>query len=79
MSFRTLATRTLRAGQTRALLRRGMNDGDRQLGDYPTLPFVSRQFNDPHAHWDKQDRRKHNESVRLCRAAGLRLAPTAPP
>jgi len=65
MSVRQLATRTLRAGQTRAFVRRDINGGDRQLGDYPVLPFVSRQFNDPLNHWDKQDRREREETVRL--------------
>jgi hypothetical protein len=63
MGLRLLASRAVRAGPARALVRRGMNDGDRQLGDYPTLPFESRQFNDPYAHWDKQDRRERDAPV----------------
>ena len=62
-ALRSLTTRALRAGQTRAVLRRAMNDGDRQIGDYPNLPFVSRQFADPYAHWDKQDRRERDAGV----------------
>lgn len=37
---------------------------DPQLGDYPQLPFVSRQLRPAKGWWDEQQRRNFGETVR---------------
>lgn len=50
-------------------VRRNLNAGDRQIGDYPNLPWESAQKRDPFKYTDKQDRRNYNQTVRASLAA----------
>ena len=54
----------------------GLSEDVRQIGDYPVVPRVYTQKEEPFGYWDQQERRNFNQPVCRCLCLLLARSPT---